>query len=72
MLKGLMIVPYPELERQVRALCEKQEEPRTLELDIRYVKAEELSLQTDLGEYDFFIGRGHTVRILKALLPFRS
>ena len=67
MLKGLMIVPYPELERQVRALCEKQEEPRTLELDIRYVKAEELSLQTDLGEYDFFIGRGHTVRILKAM-----
>lgn len=67
MLKVLMIVPYPELEQQVQTLYQKQEDHSTLDLDIRYAKAEELSTHSDLGEYDVLIGRGHTVRILKAM-----
>lgn len=67
MLRVLMIVPYPELEKQVQELCERQDDPGQLELDIRYAKAEDLSSQTDLGEYDVLIGRGHTVRILKSM-----
>lgn len=67
MLKVLMILPYPELEKQVQEINEKIGKNSVLDMDIRCAKAEELHTILDFGQYDVFIGRGHTARILKKM-----
>lgn len=67
MLKVLMILPYPELEKQVQELYEKNGKHSGLDIDIRCAKAEQLNEILDLSEYDVLIGRGHTARILKKM-----
>ena len=59
MLKVLMILPYPELKKQVEDIYEKNGKPSGLNVDIRSKKAEELDQIPDLGKYDVLIGRGH-------------
>lgn len=67
MLKVLMILPYPELKKQVEDIYEKNGKNSGLDVDIRSKKAEELGQILDLGEYDVLIGRGHSARILKEM-----
>lgn len=67
MLKVLMILPYPELKKQVEDIYEKNGKPSGLNVDIRSKKAEELDQIPDLGKYDVLIGRGHSARILKQM-----
>lgn len=67
MPKVLLILPYPELEKQVLEIYEKNFKSIGLDVDIRCAKAEELNEILDLSEYDVLIGRGHTARILKKM-----
>lgn len=67
MLKVLMILPYPELKKQVEDIYEKHGKSSGLNVDIRSKKAEELDQIPNLGEYDVLIGRGHSARILKQM-----
>lgn len=65
MPKVLLILPYPELEKQVTEIYENYFKITGLNVDIRAAKAEQLKELLDFSTYDVLIGRGHTARILK-------
>lgn len=67
MFRVLLIVPYPELKKQVSDVYEKMFKNNGLEVDIFAMKAEDIQADFNMDAYDVIIGRGHSARILKGI-----
>lgn len=72
MLRVLLIVPYPELEKRVMYIWEKNFKSSGLDVDVISATAGEVTAAVNLDVYDIIIGRGHTAQILKERNSFYS